>query len=178
MIEHDWEKVKQGRRHSMKTVHFFTTMTSPLGRIVLTSSGEVITGLYTPDHAFYARAKKGERASKPFQRAIRQLKEYFSGKRAKFDLPLAAEGTKFQRQVWKALQDIPCGQTKSYGEIAKSLKNPNASRAVGLANSKNPLCIFVPCHRVIGANGALTGYAGGVKTKQWLLSHEAKRSRR
>ena len=153
---------------------FYTTLESPLGEIVLTSSGKEITGLYTPGHSFYVEVKKRSRSSKPFRKAVKQLNEYFSGKRSHFDLPLASEGTAFQKRVWKALGNIRCGETKSYGEIAKSLKSPKSSRAVGSANSKNPLCIFVPCHRVIGADGKISGYAGGVKAKKWLLEHEAK----
>jgi methylated-DNA-[protein]-cysteine S-methyltransferase len=153
--------------------HFYTTLKSPLGEIVLTANDKGITGLYTPEHEFYARAKKGERNPVPFKKAVKQLSEYFKGKRASFDLPLAPEGTVFQSRVWKALEKIQYGKTKSYGEIAKLLKSPNASRAVGMANSKNPVCIIVPCHRVIGANGKLTGYAGGMKAKQWLIEHEA-----
>ena len=152
---------------------FYTTLKTPLGEIVLTSSGKEITALYTPEHSFYAKAKKNIKNPKPFRKAIKQLKEYFSGKRSKFDLPLASEGTTFQKSVWKALCAIRCGETKSYGEIAKSIKSPGASRAVGSANRKNPLCIFVPCHRVIASNGKLSGYAGGVKAKKWLLEHEA-----
>lgn len=147
-------------------------MRSPLGELVLTSSGKEITGLYTPDHPFHGKAKIAKNNPIPFKKAIKQLKEYFAGKRSKFNLPLASGGTAFQKRVWNALHSIPCGETKSYGEVAKSLKSPGASRAVGTANSKNPICIFVPCHRVIGATGKLSGYAGGVKAKKWLLDHE------
>ncbi|AZL16081.1 methylated-DNA--[protein]-cysteine S-methyltransferase [Rickettsiales endosymbiont of Stachyamoeba lipophora] len=157
----------------MITSHLYTTMSSPLGEIVLTSNGEAITGLYTPEHHYYIQAQKETHDPKPFQQGIKQLNEYFAGKRNKFDLPLAPVGTEFQKRVWKALNDIGYGETKSYGEIAKSLNHPNASRAVGMANSKNPICIIIPCHRVIGMNGKLTGYAGGIQAKEWLLNHEA-----
>jgi methylated-DNA-[protein]-cysteine S-methyltransferase len=103
----------------------------------------------------------------------RQLTEYFAGKRLVFDLPLAARGTGFQEIVWRALCAIPFGVTRSYGELATAIGRPSASRAVGTANSKNPIAIIVPCHRVIGANGTLTGYAGGMAAKRWLLDHEA-----
>ena len=156
----------------MKTSHFYTTLKSPLGEIVLTSSGKGITGVYTPAHPFYAEAKKAARSPKLFQKAVKQLKEYFAGKRGRFDLPLNSNGTQFQKKVWKALRGIPCGQTKSYADIAKLLKSPKSSRAVGSANAKNPICIFVPCHRVIASSGKLSGYAGGIKTKKWLLDHE------
>lgn len=106
------------------------------------------------------------------ERARVQLDAYFAGSRQHFDLPLSANGTAFQARVWQALQDIPFGETRSYGEIAAQVGNPKGSRAVGLANGKNPLTIVVPCHRVIGASGALTGYASGVDRKAWLLHHE------
>jgi methylated-DNA-[protein]-cysteine S-methyltransferase len=109
--------------------------------------------------------------------AIRQLKEYFAGRRSEFDLPLAPEGTEFQRNVWKRLQEIPYGETISYGELAKRVGNPNASRAVGAANGSNPIPIVIPCHRVIGANGKLTGFGGGLPAKQALLALEAQQLR-
>jgi methylated-DNA-[protein]-cysteine S-methyltransferase len=155
--------------------HSYTILKSPLGDIVLTANDKGLNGVYTPEHPFYPRAKKGVRNPQPFKEAVRQLNEYFQGKRTGFNLPLAVEGTAFQTRVWKALRKIQYGKTKSYGEIAKLLKAPSASRAVGMANSKNPVCIIVPCHRVIGASGKLTGYAGGVKAKQWLIEHEAGR---
>jgi methylated-DNA-[protein]-cysteine S-methyltransferase len=105
---------------------------------------------------------------------IRQLDEYFGGQRTKFDLPVCQEGTTFQQSVWKALQDIPFGKTVSYAYVAKKLNKPTAARAVGAANGRNKIWIIIPCHRVIGANGSLTGYAGGLNRKQWLLAHEAK----
>jgi methylated-DNA-[protein]-cysteine S-methyltransferase len=104
--------------------------------------------------------------------AIRQLKAYFAGKLQTFDLPLAAEGTDFQKRVWQALCEIPFGKTASYGKIAESVGNPAASRAVGLANGQNPIAIIVPCHRVIGKNGKLVGYGGGVEHKRTLLNLE------
>ncbi len=158
----------------MATSNLYATMQTPLGEIVLTSSGDEITGLYTPGHSFYKQAKKCIYEVKPFKNAIKQLDEYFKGKRKDFDIKLAPTGTSFQKNVWKALLGIHYGKTSSYGEIAKSLSKPKAMRAVGLANSKNPISIIIPCHRVIGANGRLTGYAGGIKAKEWLLKHEAK----
>lgn len=101
-----------------------------------------------------------------------QLKQYFQGERDRFELPLAASGTSFQQEVWQVLCTIPFGETATYGQIASKLGNPNACRAVGLANGKNPIAIVVPCHRVIGANGTLTGYAGGLNNKQMLLELE------
>src|ERR1700690_2867719 len=108
----------------------------------------------------------------PLPLAARQLAEYFAGARRVFDLPLALHGTPFQQRVWRALTEIPYGETWSYGQLAKRIGNPKASRAVGLANGSNPISILVPCHRVIGADGSLTGYGGGMERKQWLLRHE------
>ena len=106
-------------------------------------------------------------------RGVRQLQEYFSGERRSFDLELDPEGSDFEKQVWMELQLIPFGTTTTYGEIARKLGDPGASRAVGLANASNPVAIIIPCHRVIGADGDLTGYAGGLHRKRWLLAHEA-----
>ena len=105
--------------------------------------------------------------------ACRQLREYFAGQRRSFQLPLAPQGTPFQQQVWQALAEIPYGETRTYGEIAEAIGRKGASRAVGAANHRNPLPIFIPCHRVIGANGSLTGYAGGLETKRFLLALES-----
>lgn len=106
------------------------------------------------------------------QKAAAQLTEYFAGKRTEFDLPLHLHGTEFQISVWKALQTIPAGETRSYKDIAIIVGNPNASRAVGMANNRNPIAIIIPCHRVIGHDGSLTGYAGGIPVKQYLLDLE------
>jgi methylated-DNA-[protein]-cysteine S-methyltransferase len=106
------------------------------------------------------------------EKAAKQLDEYFNGKRKAFDLPLSPHGTDFQIRVWKTLQTIPYGQTRSYGQIAAQTGNPKASRAVGMANNRNPIAIIIPCHRVIGADGSLTGYAGGLELKQQLLEIE------
>lgn len=107
------------------------------------------------------------------QLAREQLDQYFAGQRTSFTLPLAAEGTAVQQSVWRQLIAIPFGETRTYGEIARIIGNPKASRAVGAANGRNPISIIVPCHRVIGSNGALTGFGGGIERKQWLLAHEA-----
>ncbi len=113
-----------------------------------------------------------QRRAAPLAIFVAQLREYFAGRRSAFDLPLAAVGTPFQQQVWHALPDIPHGTTISYGELARRIGKPAASRAVGAANGANPLPIIVPCHRVIGASGKLTGFGGGLPAKQWLLAHE------
>lgn len=107
------------------------------------------------------------------EEAVYQLREYFEGTRQEFDLDLNPEGTDFQKKVWQALLEIPFGRTVSYLDLAKNLKDPKAIRAIAAANSKNPLWIVVPCHRVIGSDGSLTGYAGGLHRKQWLLDHES-----
>ena len=157
----------------MEMTHYYTTMESPLGALVLTSDGEALTGLFTPKNSHYAAANNGIADPAPFVDAVRQLREYFAGERAEFDLKLAMNGTEFQKRVWDKLCDIGFGETASYGEIASKLDMPSASRAVGAANGQNPICIIVPCHRVIASNGKLTGYNGGLETKEWLLRHEA-----
>jgi methylated-DNA-[protein]-cysteine S-methyltransferase len=113
-----------------------------------------------------------ENNPKPFSQACKQLDEYFEGTRQNFTLKLAPTGTQFQQSVWQQLRKIPYGNTCSYGDIASALDNPKASRAVGAANGANPLPIVIPCHRVIGANGSLTGFSGGLAVKDWLLAHE------
>ncbi len=121
----------------------------------------------------------GEDSSNGLCREVgNQLEEYFAGKRRTFDLPLDPVGTEFQRKVWEALQAIPYGARRTYGEIAAVVGNPKASRAVGMANNRNPIMIIIPCHRVVGADGALTGYAGGLEMKQTLLELEAGSSSR
>lgn len=117
--------------------------------------------------------KANNAPSEASEKAIKQLKQYFEGRRTKFNLKLKPQGTEFQMKVWKALKNIPYGETKTYKDIAKTIGNPNASRAVGMANHNNPLWIVIPCHRVVGTNGKLTGYAGGIDVKEKLLTLEA-----
>jgi methylated-DNA-[protein]-cysteine S-methyltransferase len=153
----------------------YTYLESPIGRLLLCSDGAHLTGLYmdVPGHLPQGRETWVEDAGVgPLPQARRQLEEYFAGDRREFDLPLRLHGTEFQRRVWDVLTEIPYGVTWSYGQLAKRIDNPNASRAVGLANGRNPISILVPCHRVIGADGSLTGYGGGLERKQWLLAHE------
>lgn len=147
---------------------------SPLGPLTLVvDDGGALVRLAMADQRHLPDAARfGERDDTAAADAAAQLAEYFAGSRTSFDLPLAPVGTPFQHRVWDALRDIPYGETWSYGRLAAHLGSPGASRAVGLANGRNPIAIIVPCHRVIGANGALTGYAGGVERKQWLLAHE------
>lgn len=154
---------------------FYTIVVSPLGPLLLTGDGEALTGLYMADHlhgpAIAPTWLEAEGVA-PFAATREQLASYFAGALRDFDLPLNPAGTPFQQSVWHALRGIPFGQTSTYGAIARQVDTPNASRAVGLANGRNPLSIIVPCHRVVGAFGALTGYGGGLARKAWLLAHE------
>ena len=152
----------------------FCYLQSPIGRLMLASDGAALTGLYMePSRKTQSTDGRSEdAAAPPLAAALRQLTEYFAGTRREFDLPLRLRGTEFQKRVWQELTEIPYGQTWSYGELAKRINNPSASRAVGLANGRNPISILVPCHRVIGADGSLTGYGGGLERKRWLLAHE------
>jgi methylated-DNA-[protein]-cysteine S-methyltransferase len=151
---------------------------SPVGRLRLVAADEGLVGVYFPDH----RRARNPDAHEVKRHAVldsarRELGEYFAGHRTHFDTPLAPPsirgGTDFQVAVWNALVAIPFGETRSYGDIARIIGRPGAVRAVGAANALNPISIIVPCHRVIGGAGALTGYAGGIETKRWLLSREA-----
>lgn len=155
----------------------YSTMPSPVGELTFTGTTEGLSGVWFDTDRHQHDRTGWQQDDALFAEARRQLEEYFAGTRQAFDLKLAAQGTAFQQQVWAALCTIPFGETRSYGEQARSIHNEKAVRAVGLANGKNPIGIIVPCHRVIGANGALTGYAGGIERKQWLLAHEAKTSR-
>ena len=152
----------------------FTYFESPIGRLLLTCDGAALTGLFM-EPSRKAQSTDGwveDVTVGPLQSTLRQLTEYFSGTRRKFDLPLRLQGTAFQQRVWRELTEIPYGETWSYGQLAKRIDKPGASRAVGLANGRNPISILVPCHRVIGADGSMTGYGGGIERKQWLLAHE------
>jgi len=139
------------------------------GRIVIESDGSAVTGIKTEGSAGPTGKKEADAIT---DKAAKQLEEYFNGKRDRFDVPLMPQGTSFQLSVWKALCDIPYGETRSYKQIACAVGNPDACRAVGLANNKNPIWIMIPCHRVIGSNGKLTGYGGGLEMKQRLLDLE------
>ncbi len=151
------------------TYHTFTD--SPLGALLLLSDGESLTGLFMNRLKVPQGSQEAPEAA-PFPLVREQLAEYFKGGRTSFDLPLAPRGTPFQQTVWRALCDIPYGATISYGELARRIGSPKACRAVGLANGQNPLSIVVPCHRVVGANGKLTGYGGGLPNKKALLTLE------
>lgn len=155
------------------TSTFHAFMPSPIGTLLLVGTAEALTGVYISDH---------DRAPQPPPESVEdeavlagaraQLDAYFAGTRQDFDLALEPTGTEFQLAVWQALREVPYGQTASYADIARAIGRPSASRAVGAANGANPISIVVPCHRVIGANGTLTGYGWGVDRKAWLLEHE------
>lgn len=150
-----------------------TTIGSPVGEITLVGDEGGLTGVYFTEHTRRPPASDfGARDDAGFAEAVRQLGEYFAGTRKAFDLPLNPHGDEFQKKVWMLLRNIPYGQTRSYGELAAELGDPNLARAVGAANGKNPLSIVVPCHRVVGADGRLTGYAGGLERKAFLLELE------
>lgn len=148
---------------------YYTTTSSPIGELLLASDGHALTGLHM---APFGRPSGWHRDDGLFEDVVGQLAEYFSGARKTFEAVLAARGTPFQQRVWEALRAIPYGQTISYGELARRIGNPTAVRAVGRANGANPIAVIVPCHRVIGANGTLTGYGGGLQRKAKLLALE------
>ena len=154
---------------------YYTRCDSPVGTLLLTADEEALTGIHFSGgrRAQTVGADWKEKPGHPvLRKVVRQLDEYFAGKRKTFDLPLAPDGTPFQRAVWKALRAIPYGKTQSYGDIARRIGRPKAVRAVGAANGANPISIVVPCHRVIGADGSLTGYGGGLPRKRRLLALE------
>jgi len=152
---------------------YHDTLETPIGPVFISvdETGALVE-LYTGRSLTRISAQDGTPDKEKTAAVRQQLEEYFAGARKDFDLTLAPRGTEFQRRVWRALEQIPFGETRSYGELAAQLGVPNASRAVGRANGTNPISIIVPCHRVIGATGALTGYGGGLPIKQWLLQHE------
>ena len=154
----------------------YKVIDSPVGKLKLVASDAgLVAVLWENDKPNRVRLSDlTESANHPIlTQAERQLTDYFAGKRKEFSVPLDMRGTPFQKNVWEALLSIPFGETRSYGQLAKQLGNPGAMRAVGAANGKNPISIVVPCHRVIGTNGKLTGFAGGLKTKEHLLKLEA-----
>ena len=151
----------------------YSTIDSPIGPLTIVARDEKLVAIYMEQHARRPDvAALGQRVDDVLPEVTRQLAEYFGGERREFDLPLAATGTDFQHRVWAVLRTIPYGETWSYGQLAAALGQPGASRAVGLANGRNPISIVVPCHRVVGANGSLTGYAGGTDRKRFLLALE------
>jgi methylated-DNA-[protein]-cysteine S-methyltransferase len=159
----------------------FARLATPVGELLLTASDNALTGVYFPTsrrgpppthRADWLEDTGQGPTGELLARARQQLTEYFDGTRTTFDLPLEALGSPFEHRVWNALRTIPYGTTTSYGDLARRLGDVSSTRAVGAANGKNPLPIIVPCHRVIGANGDLTGFGGGLDRKRWLLEHE------
>lgn len=161
----------------MSTQH--TVIETPIGPLTLVGQDSAaLVGVYMDQHRHAPdAARHGVRADNDplLEQAADQLHAYFAGRLREFDLPIRFNGTQFQQQVWTALSAIPYGQTWSYGQLARHLGKPGASRAVGLANGRNPVSIVVPCHRVIGSDGSLTGYGGGMARKEWLLRVESSR---
>src|SRR3954471_24706008 len=148
----------------------YTTWRSPLGELLLAGDEQALRALHLPNR--HARGQGWIAAKAPFATAVEQLEEYFAGERTAFDLPLAAAGSRFEQAVWAALSEIPYGETRSYGDVARAIGRPDRARAVGVANARNPIAIIVPCHRVIGSDGSLTGYGGGLERKRALLDLE------
>jgi methylated-DNA-[protein]-cysteine S-methyltransferase len=156
----------------------YTFEDSPIGSLLLVGDGQALHGLYMQDGRKPKRIESGwERSTSCFADVKAQLREYFAGERLAFDVALTMAGTPFERRVWSALMEIPYGETCSYGELARKLDQPSAARAVGLANGRNPIAVIVPCHRVIGADGTLTGYGGGLERKRILLELESGQAR-
>jgi methylated-DNA-[protein]-cysteine S-methyltransferase len=149
---------------------YYGRIESPVGSLVLTGDRRTLTGLFFADRL---AEPPGTRDDAAFAEPVRQLAEYFAGRRQRFELALAPAGTPFQLRVWRLLHTIGYGERRSYRELAAELGNPNAARAVGLANGRNPISIIVPCHRLVGSDGTLTGYAGGLAAKQRLLDLES-----
>ena len=161
-----------------------TELHSPVGVLTLTATSDGLTGVYFEEHRHGPTRKEiegwtvadlgttADRAAEVLATTRAQLEEYFAGERSEFELPFAPRGTEFQQRVWLALREIPFGEVVSYSVVAERIGAPKAVRAVGAANGRNPLPIVVPCHRVVGANGSLTGFGGGIERKKWLLEHE------
>jgi methylated-DNA-[protein]-cysteine S-methyltransferase len=159
----------------METLQY-RTVDSPVGRLTLAGRDDRLRHLRMDDQTYEPSHEGWEPADESFPDAVAQLKAYFAGDLIEFDLEMDLVGTEFQRRVWAALLTVRYGETRSYGEIALQIGSPNAFRAVGLANGHNPIGIIVPCHRVIGANGSLTGYGGGIERKKSLLDMERQRT--
>jgi methylated-DNA-[protein]-cysteine S-methyltransferase len=164
----------------MSVQTYFTVVPSPIGELLVVGADDpsaqfAIVGLYMTGQRYEPLLRpEWVRETNRFADAEKQLDAYFGGDLTEFDLPLAATGSEFQRSVWTALCDIPLGATKAYGQIAQQVADKTKTRAVAAAIGRNPIGIVVPCHRVIGADGSLTGYAGGLDRKRWLLDHEAR----
>ena len=154
----------------------YTWMDSPVGRLLIAGDEAGLRHVLFAEGRGEARPQPGwQEDPRALAEPVRQLHAYFAGELRRFDLVTTPQGTAFQRRVWDELLQIPYGETVSYGELAQRVGTPNGSRAVGLANGANPISIVIPCHRVIGSNGKLTGYGGGLRNKEWLLAHEGAR---
>lgn len=147
--------------------NFFEYHNSPIGLLEISGTPHGIRSLH-----FVERRRNGYTSNEVVDQAVRQIEEYFDGTRRGFDMAIDPQGTEFQKAVWRQLLEIPYGRTASYGDVARAMGNPKAVRAVGGANSRNPIAIVVPCHRVIGSDGSMTGYGSGIWRKEWLLKHE------
>jgi methylated-DNA-[protein]-cysteine S-methyltransferase len=152
---------------------YFSRVPSPVGELLLVSDGEALAGLHMGPHGYDPEREGWVRDDALLRPAREQLRAYFAGELLDFTVPLALEGTRFQRRVWDELRRIPFGDAVSYAEVARRVGRPTGARAVGSANGRNPVAIIVPCHRVIAADGTLGGYGGGLRRKRWLLDHEA-----
>jgi methylated-DNA-[protein]-cysteine S-methyltransferase len=156
----------------------YSVVDTPIGELVLSGGDQALTGIaFSDSHKAPAIDSSWSRDDAAFREVSRQLRAYFAGELKQFELELAPRGTPFQQRVWQALLAIPYGATRTYAAVAERLGDPRATRAVGLANGRNPIPIVIPCHRVIGADGGLTGYGGGIERKQWLLAHEGLEAR-
>jgi methylated-DNA-[protein]-cysteine S-methyltransferase len=159
----------------MKTATYFDTVMTPLGPLVLATDGDALTGAWFDGQRYQPPMDSGwqQRADLPIlRRSVAELAEYFAGRRTRFDLPLAPSGTPFQRVVWEAIASVPYGETIAYNALAARVGRPECIRAAGAATGRNPLSIVIPCHRIVGADGTLTGYAGGLDRKRALLALE------
>lgn len=157
----------------MTAIRTHTVIDSPIGALTLVAAGENLCGLYMAEHRHKPdESTFGDRSPAVFGEVESQLTEYFEGDRTEFSVPLAPVGTEFQKRVWDVLRTIPYGETWTYTELAQTLGNPLAIRAAAAANGKNPISIIVPCHRVVGSDGSLTGFAGGLERKRFLLDRE------
>jgi methylated-DNA-[protein]-cysteine S-methyltransferase len=163
--------LKSPSPHAATTTH--TTIESPLGELTTVARSKGVAGLYFSSHWYRPdRSTFGDRAEEKFENLRPQLSEYFAGERQGFDISLDANGDELHRKVWDLVRQVPYGQTSTYGQLARELGDGTTLRAVGAAVGRNPLCILIPCHRIVGANGKLTGYAGGLRRKQFLLDLE------
>jgi methylated-DNA-[protein]-cysteine S-methyltransferase len=156
---------------------YYSFWCSPIGQVLMISDGQALTGLYLENQKYHPVVDESwtsQDGLELFKSVKKQLTEYFEGKRTEFDLVFKFDGTEFQQEVWNQLSKIPFGETISYQELAQRIGRPKAVRAVGQANGRNPISIMVPCHRVVGMNGSLTGYGGGLPRKEYLLKHETR----